>query len=166
MRTIDFHLTELQKFVYGLDPAGNKGFEGLIASALADITELTFRLAKSGFQFGKDATTPAGTFAIAMEAKRYDDKIGLDAVAGKALIAGNALAGKVDLWVLAATAEVGDTVETTLREILDKDGISLLTLDWSPRPLPRLAGLQRKRTFSLGRRSAAVGQKRPFGDAG
>ena len=69
MSTVDFHLEELHKLVYGLDPAGSKGFEGLIASALADITELTFRLAKSGSQFGKDASTPAGTFAIAMEAK-------------------------------------------------------------------------------------------------
>lgn len=141
MTTTDIHLNTLRELIYALTPAGNDGFEALVASALADVTDLTFRLAKSGSQFGKDASTPLSAFAIAMEAKRYDEKIGLDAVAGKALIAGNALAGKIDLWILASTVEVGDATEGTLREILQKEGISLLTLDWTPRPLQRLAVL-------------------------
>ncbi len=51
--------------------AGPKGFEGLVAHALAELTGYTFRLARSGAQFGCDAATPKAPFSIAMEAKRY-----------------------------------------------------------------------------------------------
>jgi hypothetical protein len=120
-------------------PTGASGFEGLVAMALARVTNLTFRLAKSGLQFGRDATTPRGRFAIAMEAKRYDDALRLEDLAGKIWIAANELTGDVDLWTLCATAEVGEGVLSRLEAMLEERGLNLLVLDWTNAALPRLA---------------------------
>jgi hypothetical protein len=124
-----------------LQPSGSGGFEGLVATALAELTGLTFRLAKSGSQFGRDASTPRGRFAIAMEAKRYGEALRLEDVAGKIWIASDELASDVDLWVLCATSEMGDGVLAKLEQMLEDRGISLLMLDWTVAPLPRLAVL-------------------------
>jgi hypothetical protein len=124
-----------------LEPAGANGFEGLVATSLSDLTGLTFRLAKSGSQFGRDASTPRSRFAIAMEAKRYTDSLRLEDVAGKIWLASNELASDVDLWVLSATSEMGDGVLQKLEEMLEEKGITLLMLDWTEAPLPRLAVL-------------------------
>ena len=40
-----------------IEPAGDGGFEGLLADALAAFSGLTFRLAKSGSQFGRDGSS-------------------------------------------------------------------------------------------------------------
>ncbi|WP_188908334.1 hypothetical protein [Aureimonas endophytica] len=121
--------------------AGPTGFEGLVADALVGFTGFTFRLAKSGLQFGRDAATTSSRFAIAMEAKRYTNSVPLQELVGKSTLAAFALAEGVDLWVLAATVEVGETTERQLEQILDKGGISLLTLDWTAAGLPPLAVL-------------------------
>ncbi len=121
--------------------AGATGFEGLVADALAGFTGYTFRLAKSGSQFGRDAATTAGRFAIAMEAKRYTKSVPLQELVGKSTLAAFALAEGVCLWVLAATVEVGETTERQLEQILEEGGISLLTLDWTSAGLPPLAVL-------------------------
>ncbi len=124
----------------GWEPAaGPDGFEGLVAQALATMTGRTFRLARSGNQFGRDAGTPAGRFSIVMEAKRYSDSVPIQELAGKATLAAFALAEGVDLWALAATVEVGEGHERMLAEILETGGISLLTLDWPATGLPPLA---------------------------
>ncbi|MGF6398341.1 hypothetical protein ABH905_002007 [Pseudomonas frederiksbergensis] len=139
----DLHasLVDLRNQLLELQPAGPGGFEGLIATALADLTKLTFRLAKSGSQFGRDATTPRAHFAIAMEAKRYRDSLRLEDIAGKIWIAAHELASDVDLWALCATSEMGDGVLIKLEQMLEDRGISLLMLDWTETPLPRLAVL-------------------------
>jgi hypothetical protein len=134
-------LNNLRTQLLQLEPAGPNGFEGLIASALADLTGLTFRLAKSGSQFGRDASTPRGRFAIAMEAKRYKEPLRLEDVAGKIWVASNELASNVDVWVLCATSEMGDGVLPKLEQMLEDKGITLLILDWTLAPLPRLATL-------------------------
>lgn len=134
-------LNNLRTELLQLEPAGPNGFEGLIATALADLTGLTFRLAKSGSQFGRDASTPRGRFAIAMEAKRYKEPLRLEDVAGKIWIASNELASNVDVWVLCATSEMGDGVLSKLEQMLEDKGITLLMLDWTVAPLPRLAAL-------------------------
>jgi hypothetical protein len=131
----------LREQLLKLEPAGQNGFEGLIATALADLTGLTFRLAKSGSQFGRDASTPRARFAIAMEAKRYTDSLRLEDVAGKIWIASNELASNVDVWVLCATSEMGDGGLPKLEQMLEEKGISLLMLDWTGAPLPRLTVL-------------------------
>jgi hypothetical protein len=134
-------LDQLRKRLLVLDPAGSDGFEGLIATALADLTGLVFRLAKSGSQFGRDASSTPGAFAIAMEAKRYTDDVSLETLAGKATIARQTLRNVIDLWVVAATSEVGDDTALKLQEMLQDDGITPLILDWTLRPLPPLAVL-------------------------
>lgn len=134
-------LENLRRQLLGLEPAGSNGFEGLVATALAELTGLTFRLAKSGSQFGRDASTPRARFAIAMEAKRYTKSLRLEDVAGKIWIASNELASDVDMWVLCATSEMGDVALQELDELLEEKGITLLMLDWTEAPLPRLAVL-------------------------
>jgi hypothetical protein len=47
-------------------------------------------------------------------------------------------AGKVDLWILGATSEAGDDTVRQLSEVLENQGVSMLVLDWTPRPLPPL----------------------------
>lgn len=121
--------------------AGPKGFEGLIAHALAEATGLTFRLARSGAQFGRDAATPNAPFSIAMEAKRYKESVPLQELVGKAALAAGVLAGGIDVWALAATVEVSEPTQRQLEEILDGQGITLLTLDWTDAGLPPLAVL-------------------------
>ncbi len=127
---------DLRQLLLALPPSGRKGFEGLIATAAAALTGLNFRLAKSGSQFGRDATTAPSPFAIAMEAKRYSDALTLEKLAGKATIAAIDLAGDIDLWVVGATSEVGEGTVRKLQAVLERDGISLLVLDWSTSTLP------------------------------
>jgi len=121
--------------------AGPQGFEGLVAQALAEFTGFTFRLARSGSQFGRDAATPNAPFSIAMEAKRYTDSVPLQELVGKAGLAAAALAEGIDVWVLAATVEVSEPTQRSLEEILEGRGITLLTLDWADTGLPPLTVL-------------------------
>lgn len=139
--TLEGKLTELKEELLQLRPSGRDGFEGLVATALAALTGLTFRLAKSGLQFGRDASTPRARFAVAMEAKRYAEPLRLEDIAGKVWIASNELESDVDLWVLCATSELGDGALSKLEEMLEDRGISLLVLDWTTSSLPRLAAL-------------------------
>jgi hypothetical protein len=134
-------LTTLREVLLNVKATGPDGFEGLVADALAATSGLVIRLAKSGSQFGRDGSSGPSLFAVALEAKRYDDNLRLEILAGKAILAGHVLAGKVDLWVLGATTEVGDDIVWQLSELLDSHGVSLLVLDWTPRPLPPLAVL-------------------------
>ena len=57
-----------------LDPTGEKGFEGLIADAIVEITGLVIRLAKSGVQGGRDGSSLHGEpFAVATAALLQPD---------------------------------------------------------------------------------------------
>jgi len=135
-------LVALRELLREWQPAtGPTGFEGLVAHALAWFTGYTFRLARSGSQFGRDAATPKAPFAIAMEAKRYRDSVPLQELVGKSTLASFALADGIDVWVLAATVEISEPTERQLENILDQNGISLLTLDWTDAGLPPLAVL-------------------------
>jgi hypothetical protein len=134
-------LVTLRDLLLSVKATGPDGFEGLISDALSAATGLVIRLAKSGSQFGRDASSGPAPFAVAIEGKRYDDNLRLEELAGKAVLAGHVLAGKVDLWVLGATSEVGDDTVLQLFEVLENHGVSLLVLDWTPRPLPPLAVL-------------------------
>lgn len=129
---------KLRDLLLALPPVGDSGFEGLVANALSNFSGLTFRLAKSGSQFGRDATSTPAPFAIALEAKRYDDELRLEVLAGKAVVGGHVLEGKVDVWALGATVEVGEDVVVKLAEILERYSVTLLTLDWTNNPLPTL----------------------------
>ena len=98
----------LRKVLLRIEPAGDCGFEGLLAETLAAFSGLTFRLAKSGSQFGRDGSSTSAPFAIALEAKRYDSDLRLEDLAGKVVVAGSELGGRIDVWALGATSNVGD----------------------------------------------------------
>jgi hypothetical protein len=138
---LDGALRHLQDILVGLPPAGPSGFEGLIATALSSFTGQVFRLAKSGLQYGRDASSAPARFAVAMEAKRYSANLTTEDLIGKASVAGGALRNLVDIWVLGATSEVGEGTIVTLSELLQEFGITFLPLDWAERPLPPLAVL-------------------------
>lgn len=149
------NVDDLRAELLQIKPSGPDGFEGLVATALAELTGLTFRIAKSGSQFGRDASTPRARFAIAMEAKRYGESLRLEDVAGKIWIASHELASDIDLWVLCATSEIGDAVLAKLEDMLEERGISLLILDWTAAPLPRLAVLLTAARMKVAQWSAA-----------
>ncbi len=135
-------LRALRKHLLSLAPTGVDGFEGLAADALADLSGLVIRLAKSGLQSGRDASSaPGAAFAVALEGKLYRDKLRLEALAGKAVVAGHVMHGAVDVWALGTTSEVGDETAAKLADILEDKGVTLLILDWAGRPLPPLAVL-------------------------
>jgi hypothetical protein len=135
-------LQHLRTLLLDLSPIGADGFEGLAATGLAAISGLTVRLAKSGLQGGRDASsTPSDTYAIALEGKLYHDNLRLEHLAGKVAVAAAVLAGRVDLWALGASSEVGDETLAQLTRMLEEKGITLLALDWAERPLPPLAVL-------------------------
>jgi len=131
----------LREELLRIEPAGDSGFEGLLAEALAAFSGLTFRLAKSGSQFGRDGSSTPAPFAIALEAKRYDRDFRLEDLAGKVVVAGSELEGRIDVWALGATSSVGDVTLAKLTKILEQRGIALLALDWGASPLPPMAVL-------------------------
>lgn len=133
-------LDNLRASLLKLKATGSSGFEGLVATALADVTGLVIRLARSGSQFGRDASSGPGSFAVALEAKRYGSDLRLEDLAGKAVL-GATTTGGIDVWALCATTEVGDDTVRQLHRILEDHGVSLVVLDWAPRPLPPLAVL-------------------------
>jgi hypothetical protein len=144
-------LEELRSMLLDLEPTGEAGFEGLVATVLARMTNLVIRLAKSGSQFGRDASSLPGPFAVAMEGKRYDRDLRLEDLLGKIMVASSVLDGLIDLYVLGATSAVGDDTIQKLTAILEERGVVLLALDWAPRPLPPLAViLAAERAATLG----------------
>jgi hypothetical protein len=76
-----------------------------------------------------------------MEAKRYTNPVSLAELAGKSTLAAFDLADGIDVWALAATIEVGDVQQRYIEEILERAGITLLTLDWTDAGLPPLGVL-------------------------
>src|SRR6266567_7881503 len=70
----------LVEFLRSLPATGPEGFEGLIRNLLEQWTGLTFRIAQTGSQFGKDGLSESqGPFFIAFETKRYEETTGLNA---------------------------------------------------------------------------------------
>lgn len=138
----DSALDRLKRFLLDLRPAGPSGFEGLACGALADLTGLTFRLARSGLQNGRDAaSSPSSDYAIGFEAKLYSGDIRTEDLAGKSVLAGIFMGGAVDVWAVGTTAEIGEQTISTLVPALEEQGVTLLALDWTDRPLPVLAVL-------------------------
>jgi hypothetical protein len=74
---------DLRNVLLALRATGENGFEGLVASVVAAKTGLQIRLAKSGLQLGRDASSPAGEFAVAVEAKLYTSNLRIQQLMGK-----------------------------------------------------------------------------------
>ena len=132
-------LKALRSTLLALPATGTAGFEGLVASVLAGMTGLVIRLATSGSQFGRDASSLPGAFAVAMEGKRYDRDLRFEDLIGKIDEAASMMGDLVDLYVLGASSGVGDDTVQRLTANLAERGVVLLTLDWTERPLPPLA---------------------------
>ena len=84
-------------------------------------------------------STPSNSFAISFEGKLYRESPSLAELGGKAAVAGLYLDGKVDLWVVGCTAEIGEKTVEDFTELLEEKGITAVALDWGERPLPPLA---------------------------
>ncbi|EKD82893.1 MAG: hypothetical protein ACD_39C01021G0001, partial [uncultured bacterium] len=120
----------LLKFLRSMPETGPNGFEGLVRDLLEQWTGFTFRIAKSGSQFGRDGSSEShGLFSVAFEAKRYNESSKLkDRELAGELIQAHGSIPCLDLWILAATIEVGDSVEN-LRRQAEYLGVDLLILD-------------------------------------
>lgn len=121
-------------------PTGPNGFEAMVAVALAEVSGLPIRLARSGSQFGRDGLSAPGDFVIAFEAKRYSNTPTLQELTTKAALATDDLDDRVEIWACAVSADLGD-LAARLSEILDRAGMTLLALDWPTGGLSPLAAL-------------------------
>ena len=131
------HLEALKSFLLELRATGGDGFEGLMASVLTDITEISFRLAASGSQFGSDGSAVREEAGVSFECKRYKDRIPRTEILSKIAELSLNSAG-VDAWFLCATSEVSAQVARDVRKHGREFGIGTIVLDWAG-VLPRLA---------------------------
>ena len=132
----------LRDQLYGLDPAGERGFEGFMARALSELTGHAFHVAKSGHQDGSDVrSAPHNLFKIGLEGKRYglSKSLPLDDLLHKVTDASNARV-PVDLWLLAVTRRVDVSDREKLHEHGETVGIGIVVLDW-PDNLAQLCDL-------------------------
>lgn len=127
--------SELLKWLRSLTPEGAAGFEGLVRLLLEAWTGRRFRLARGGEQFGHDAKSDRGPLAptILVECKRYgeDNKPPSRELMGEL---GQALArfSTLDLWVLAATTEIGSNAVAELNSLADQHAVEILVIDTRP----------------------------------
>jgi len=132
------HVENLKSALLSLPATGGKGFEGLIGVTLREISEVPFRLAGGGSQFGVDGKPAYEEDAICFEGKRYADKIPRTEVLSKIaeLSINNT---ETEIWVLGATSQIGSQLADSARQLGMKNGISVLILDWSEIDLPPFA---------------------------
>lgn len=124
-----------QKLVGSLDP---RSMEILIACAASAVTGLPVHHAKSGFQFGADATGDG----VKIEVKAYLDEEPRDVeLLGKLLQGALDGANPPEIWVLASTRPCSSQTVDGLREAGRRLGIQVAVLDWQPGPLPALLAL-------------------------
>jgi hypothetical protein len=133
------HLDALRTAVRTLDATGPKGFEGLIATSLSDITGQPFRLASSGTQHGRDGDSAFDAGATYFEAKLYEDEVPKPSVMVKFGELAVDSAGQVDLWILASTGPTSSQHARDYEDFAALHGIGILILDWSTVTLPPLA---------------------------
>ncbi len=114
-----------------LDPSGPEGFEGLLGVILGEITEQSFRLAKSGTQRGRDGDSAFDGGATYFEGKRYKEKLSKNDISTKLFDIANDETGQLDLWILGATCEVAAQTVEDGRKFAAKNGFGIAVLDWS-----------------------------------
>ena len=140
--TIDEAQDSVLRRLRDLDATGQGGFEGLVASALTDLSGVDFRVVKSGHQHGTDVrSVPHNLFRVGSEVKRYGEDTALSRDRLIAKITEASIAPPpLDLWVLA----VSRYVDASDREALHLHGASLgigvLVLD-CPKKLTSLCDL-------------------------
>src|SRR5687768_8345128 len=121
--------TALRTAIMALPHSGSRGFEGLVADMLSEITGLVFTTQKSGAQKGTDAL--ASTFTIGLEGKQYKEStpLGVDALKMKIVDAASTHPG-LELWILAATRSIDPLDEKALSELAESFGMRALVLAW------------------------------------
>ncbi|WP_372625013.1 hypothetical protein [Falsiroseomonas sp.] len=113
-----------------LDASGQRGFEGLVRDALAEVTGQRFYLAGPGRQGGVDALSPGNVACIGMEAKRYQSSthLPLDALKAKVADAASSYPG-LDVWILATPRELPLQDAEPLRVYGAALGVKVVILD-------------------------------------
>jgi len=138
-------LARLRGALHTLEPAGSAGFEGLMRDLIEELTQIPFRLAKSGPQSGIDMRSRSSNILqVGLESKRYADttNLSLDGLKFK-LVDAATQPDPIDIWILAASREIQEPDTGILIELGAQHGLSVIILDWtvSPAGLPRVAAL-------------------------
>jgi hypothetical protein len=133
-------LETIRNALLSLKATGPRGFEGLLSRVLREITGVSFRLSSSGPQRGVDASAAYTTDAVAFEAKRYDKTIPRATLLSKIAELGTH-ENDTELWIIGATTSVSTQLADDLQRAGARHGITVLVLDWSGEPLPKLATL-------------------------
>ena len=118
--------------LYEMQPTGQAGFEGFMASLLTELTGHAFYVAKSGHQHGSDIrSSPHNLINIGLEAKQYrpSTRLSLDALLHKITDA-SAASIPVDLWLLAATRPINVSDREKLHSHAESCGIGVVVFDW------------------------------------
>lgn len=154
-------LEDLRAALLKLKATGPQGFEGLIDATLAEITGVPFRLAGGGRQSGVDAKPAYESDVICFEAKRYRSQVPRDKVLAKIADLSISDDSNIELWVLCATCRINSQNAGDFRKMGQKNGISILILDWSDQGIPELAV-----TLAMSETQAAAFLKRHVGEKG
>ena len=129
------NVAEAQEVIFSrigsLNPTGVNGFEGLLAHGLTEVSEVDFRVVKSGRQHGTDLhSAPHNSFRLGLEAKRYGETTSLptDGLKAKVHEAGTG-AFPIDLWILAVSKHMDATVLQELQAEGEQHGMDVMILD-------------------------------------
>jgi hypothetical protein len=141
MSTPDDEIEKLRAWVRALPPTGSDGFEGLLAAVLTDLTGISFVLAKSGSQQGRDGDPALAEPTIKFEAKRYDERVPREQVLSKIAEIAVDRKGQTDLWILGSTGIVAAQDVETAKDIGSQNGVGVLVFEWSSGGLPGLPAL-------------------------
>ena len=131
------HVDSLKTSLLRLDPIGEDGFEGLMATVLTEITGIPFRVAASGSQFGSDGSSAKEDDSVHFECKRYKGTIPRNAVVAK-LAELSLRSPPVEGWFLCATCTVSAQIAGDIQRVGRRLGIITFILDWTG-ALPPLA---------------------------
>jgi hypothetical protein len=160
-KSIRKHATNVKKILLTTKPAGEGGFEGLMAVVLAEICGVPFRLASSGSQFGIDGKVAYKDENISFEAKRYDGSIQRTALLSK--IAEISINGQVtDIWIVGATTAVSTQLADDIEKFSEMHGIATLILDWSGTNLPPLLVCMAMCEIKVGDFFRSIGANKPL----
>jgi hypothetical protein len=132
----------IDRFLSGLVPTGETGFEGLVADLCEAATGQRFILSGAGSQEGQDSRSESGYGnRIKVEAKHYmKSALNLRELTAE-IVQATSSGSAVDLWILAASCAATDQHVTALEEIAKRQHIEVLFLDLGNDGLPRLTVL-------------------------
>ena len=107
-----------------ITPSGEEGFEGLISKCLENLTGLSFRLSKSGYQGGRDlSSNEFGANRIAVECKRYKHtKLNERELLGEIVQAKREILD-LDLWILVTSSSVDSRLFESLKTASEEQGL-------------------------------------------